>query len=477
MATINTNVPALAAQARLRRSYSDLQTSLERLSSGVRINRGADDPAGLIVSENLRSEIAGVRQAIANSQRASNVVSTAEGALSEVANLLVDIQDLVVEAANRGGMSDDEIRANQLQVDSAIDSITRIANTTTFAGRKLLNGSLDYITSGIAVSALPMVNVFQANFGTRDYIPVEVEVTTSAQHGELQFRASAVPAGGAIIEIEGNDGVATVELGSGTSVSSIVAAVNVVTDSTGVSAVLRNPADCNSGIRFVGCGWGSDSFVAVQPMLGGAFATTDVDGNSKQRDQGRDAVGTINGGEATLYGQTLEVNTTTLDVRVTLSDDFGIGTERFAITGGGSLFQLGPEVATSLQVNMGIPSIGASRLGDNTVGFLTQAVSGGEHDLMSDPRGASDIIDRALQQVSILRGRLGAFERNTVETNMNQLQITLENLTSSESSIRDTDFAVETSHLTRAQILVNAGTSVLAIANTTPQSVLALLGS
>lgn len=476
MATINTNVPALAAQARLRRSYSDLQTSLERLSSGLRINRGADDPAGLIVSENLRSEIAGVRQAISNSQRASNVVSTAEGALSEVANLLVDIQDLVVEAANRGGMSDDEIRANQLQVDSAVDSITRIANTTSFAGRKLLNGSLDYITSGIAVSALPMVDVFQANFGSRDYIPVEVEVTTSAQHAELQFRASAVPAGGAILELQGTAGVATVELGSGTSVSSIVAAVNVITDSTGVSAVLRNPADANSGIRFVSRGWGSDSFVAVQPMLGGAFATTDVDGNSKDRAEGRDAMGTINGGDATLYGQTLEVNTTTLDVRVTLSDDFGIGTQSFAITGGGSLFQLGPEVSTSLQVNMGIPSVGASRLGDNTVGFLTQIVSGGDHDLMSDPRGAADIIDRALRQVSILRGRLGAFERNTVETNMNQLQITLENLTSSESSIRDTDFAVETSNLTRAQILVNAGTSVLAIANTTPQSVLALLG-
>ena len=476
MATINTNVPALAAQARLRRSYSDLQTSLERLSSGLRINRGADDPAGLIVSENLRSEIAGVRQAIANSQRASNVVSTAEGALSEVANLLVDIQDLVVEAANRGGMSNDEIRANQLQVDSAVDSITRIANTTTFAGRKLLNGSLDYITSGIAVSALPMVNVFQANFGSRDYIPVEVEVTTSAQHAELQFRASAVPAGGAIIELQGTAGVATVELGSGTSVSSIVAAVNVITDSTGVSAVLRNLADPNSGIRFVSRGWGSDSFVAVQPMLGGVFSTTDVDGNSKDRAEGRDAMGTINGGDATLYGQTLEVNTTTLDVRVTLSDDFGIGTQSFAITGGGSLFQLGPEVSTSLQVNMGIPSVGASRLGDNTVGFLTQIVSGGDHDLMSDPRGAADIIDRALQKVSILRGRLGAFERNTVETNMNQLQITLENLTSSESSIRDTDFAEETSHLTRAQILVNAGTSVLAIANTTPQSVLALLG-
>src|SRR5512137_733879 len=139
MARINTNVPALVAQTNLRRSQRDLQTSLERLASGLRINRGADDPAGLIVSENLRSEIAGVTQAIDNSQRAVNVIATAEGALNEVASLLVDIQGLVVQGANKGALSDDEIRANQLQINSAVESITRIANTTTFGGQALLN--------------------------------------------------------------------------------------------------------------------------------------------------------------------------------------------------------------------------------------------------------------------------------------------------------------------------------------------------
>lgn len=130
MTRINTNVPALTALSQLRRSGNSLQTTLQRLSSGLRINRGADDPAGLIVSENLRSEIAGIRQAIANSQRASNIVATSEGALNEVAALLNDIQDLIIEAANTGGVSAEEIRANQLQIDSAIESITRIANST-----------------------------------------------------------------------------------------------------------------------------------------------------------------------------------------------------------------------------------------------------------------------------------------------------------------------------------------------------------
>src|SRR4051794_9838279 len=146
MARINTNVASLTAQRGLAKSQKNLSETLQRLSTGLRINRGADDPAGLIASEGLRSEMSGITQAIDNSQRASNVISTTEGALSEVASLLLNVKDLVVEAANGGALSADEIKANQLQVDSAIQSITRISNTSTFAGLKLLNGNLDYIT-------------------------------------------------------------------------------------------------------------------------------------------------------------------------------------------------------------------------------------------------------------------------------------------------------------------------------------------
>src|SRR6201994_2784333 len=149
MARINTNVASLVAQRGLTQSQNSLTQSLQRLSSGLRINRGADDPAGLIASESLRSEIAGINQAVDNSQRASNVISTAEGALNEVASLLLNVKSLVVQAANTGALSPEEIQANQLQVDSAVQSITRISNTTTFAGLKLINGSLDYVTSGV----------------------------------------------------------------------------------------------------------------------------------------------------------------------------------------------------------------------------------------------------------------------------------------------------------------------------------------
>src|SRR5690606_23226228 len=149
MARIQTNISSLIAQRNLARSQGDLQTRLTRLSTGLRLNRGADDPAGLIVSERLRTEIAGIEQGIKNSERASGVIATAEGALAEASDLLNSIKALVVEAANSGAISREEKEANQLQIDSAIESITRIANSTSFAGLKLLDGSLSYLTSGI----------------------------------------------------------------------------------------------------------------------------------------------------------------------------------------------------------------------------------------------------------------------------------------------------------------------------------------
>src|SRR5438477_7829736 len=160
MARINTNVSALTAQRGLAKSQRQLSDTLQRLSSGLKINRGADDPAGLIASEGLRSEIAGIDQAIDNSSRASNVISTAEGALSQVSALLLELQGLTNQAANTGGLSPEEIKANQLQVDAILNSINRISNTTQFNGVKLLNGQLDYTTSNVDATA---IGSFQIN--------------------------------------------------------------------------------------------------------------------------------------------------------------------------------------------------------------------------------------------------------------------------------------------------------------------------
>jgi flagellin len=474
MARINTNVSSLVAQRGLAGSQKAMNETLQRLSSGLRINRGADDPAGLIASESLRSEIGGITQAIDNSSRASNVISTAEGALSEVASLLLNVKSLVVEAANAGALSPDEVRANQLQVDSAIGSITRISNTTTFAGLKLLNGGLDYITSGVATSAVAALHINQANFGTNATIPVQVDVIASAQTADLEFRTSAITSS-TTLAITGNEGVEVLSFTSATAASAIAFAVNRVSDATGVKASYINSANPLSGIKFESNGFGTRSFVSVTAQSG-AFQTVDKTGANKSRSEGRDAVATINGAVTVGDGVNLKLNTSTLDVNLTLDQSVGLGQTNFTITGGGALFQLGAQVTSNQQVNIGIGSIAASKLGDNEVGFLNDLVTGGNATLVAGKAGqASRIIERAINQVAILRGRLGAFEKNTLDTNANSLQVALENVTSSQSKIRDADFAYETAQLTRSQILTQAGTSVLATANSTPQSVLSLL--
>ena len=476
MSRINTNVGALIAQVHLQRSQNDLSSTLQRLSTGLRINRGADDPAGLIASETLRSEISGIGQAIANSERASNVIATTEGALNEVAAMLVSMQDLVVGAANEGALSADEIAANQLQVDSAIQSITRIANTTTFAGLHLLNGSLGYATSGVDDSVIKDLHLNAVQFGTHDYVPVSVDVVTSAQKAGLEFKTSQI-ATSITIQVRGSTGVADLSFASGTHASAIAFAVNTVSDATGVEASLINSAHAGSGIVLRSAGYGSNAFVSVTKLTSSSDFDLVNESGAASSDTGQDAVANVNGILTQADGLDLSLQTLGLDMELTIASDLGTGSTSFAITGGGSKFQLGPEVNSNQQVNIGIQSIAASSLGNALVGYLSQIGTGEAYSLVSgNARQASQILKESIRQVAILRGRLGAFEKNVLQTNVNSLQVALENVTSSESQIRDADFAVETSNLTRAQILTHAGTSVLGIANSTPQSVLALLG-
>jgi len=474
MASIVTNVASLIAQNALANSQASLNTSLQRLSTGLRINSGADDPAGLIASQDLQSEMTGIQQAVNNSSQATNVISTADGALTEVSSLLNDIDGLVVESANSGALSPQEIQANQLQIDSDVQSITRIAGTTSFAGLNLLDGSLNYITSGVATSAISSLSISQANLGTQPTMPVDVNVISSAKLADLQFRASAVTKS-VTLEIAGNTGVQTLSFVSGTTASAIAFAVDRISDSTGVTADLINTANPLSGISFHSTGYGSSSFVSVQAQSG-AFQTTDDLGVSTERTVGGDAVATINGALTVGNGLNLQLNTSGLDVNLTLNSDFGIGKTDFTITGGGALFQLGADVNSQQQVSIGIGSVAASALGNSAVGFLNDIATGGNASVVSgNAEKASQIVNVAIQQVAQLQGNLGAFEKDTLQTNTASLQVALENVTSSESDIADADFAQETSNLTRDQILVQAGTSVLATANNNAQNVLTLL--
>lgn len=195
MSRINTNVSSLNAQNRLNRTNLELQTSLTRLSTGLRINTGKDDPAGLIASEVLRSDITSINKALSNTQRANQIIGTADSALGQVSTLLNDVRGLITEAANRGALSDDEIAANQLQIDSSLEAINRIAQTTTFQGRRLLDGSLDFqVSQGANFGSVRDLEITSANLGATGSIGVNIEISQAASQALV---TANVPAAGA----------------------------------------------------------------------------------------------------------------------------------------------------------------------------------------------------------------------------------------------------------------------------------------
>src|SRR3954466_4707006 len=238
MSRINTNVSSLIAQRVFRANNDKLNTSLQRLSTGLKINTGADNPAGLIASENLRAEKTGLTTAIDNAGRASNIIGTAEGGLNEVSSLLNELQGLVGQAANTGGLATEETQANQLQVDSILGTINRIAAATSFQGKKLLNGNLDYTTSSVLSTSIDNLRVNASRNPDGAPASVVVQVVTSAQTAKVGYTGGTIAGLTATIEVAGNAGAEQLSFASGTSVSSIVTAVNAVKAATGVSATV-----------------------------------------------------------------------------------------------------------------------------------------------------------------------------------------------------------------------------------------------
>ncbi|GJM25399.1 MAG: hypothetical protein DHS20C16_18140 [Phycisphaerae bacterium] len=473
MTRINTNIPSMIAQGRLRTNTNDLQTRLERLATGLRINRGKDDPAGLIASEILRSEIKAIDQAIDNSQRAINVVSTAEGAINETSRLLLDLRGLLVSSANDGALSPEEIEANQLEIDSLIASIDRIANTTSFGSKKLLDGSLGYTVSGVSTTELQSVSVFSARVPENGVRNVVVQVTASAETATQQITASST--GAAVIEITGNQGTEIMSFASGTTIAQIQTSINAVTDSTGLSAsVSGNVLTINSDT------FGSEAIVKVKTLSGTLMGDANYTaGAATVKDEGVDPTVLVNGQVADSRGLRVNIRTNGLDGRFYLSQAFAQSatSSNFDITGGGSTFQLGPSVTPAAQVSVGIDSTSSGALGNSVIGFLNSLKSGGTNEVKGKNFvAAQNIVSEAINQVATARGRLGSLQKNQIETNINSQQIALENVSASESIIRDADIATEVSALTRAQILFQSTQNTLQISNSLPQAVLGLLG-
>ncbi len=520
MSRINTNVQSLIAQRVLSNNNRGLSVSLERLSTGLRINRGADDPAGLIASENLRSEKVALGAAISNAERAEQVVNIAEGGLTEIATLLNELQGLVTLSANSAGLSDEEVSANQLQIDAILQTIDRVAAATSFQGLRLLNGNLDYKTSDVDTE-VAAYKIGGAKLAYNDTIDVDVVVTNSAQVGGyyLSFNGASIDLGGAteqfVVEISGAEGSRELSFASGTSLASIVDAINTFTEVTGVQAAVSAN---NTGIRLTSSGFGSSEFVSVKVINNGGITTANEEGvyrlaaadtnsasatptdrflfNSTDAangltDFGQDVAATINGISAVGRGAAVAINTDFLNVDIALTTGAAGGSNAnaqttgrvaaFTITGGGADFQLAGQVDIAGKVSLGISNVAARSLGQaehNTLNYFLADVAGGKdlNILDGDRLGASKVVAAAIREVSSLRGRLGAFQKNIIGATIRSLGVSLENTTAAESAIRDSDFASETAALTRSQILVQSTTNVLALANAQPQSVLSLLG-
>jgi flagellin len=506
MSRINTNVNSLLAQRILTQQNSSLNKSLERLSTGFRINRGADDPAGLIASENLRSEKASITAAIGNAERADQVVNIAEGGLQEINSLLLEVQGLIGASANDAGLSTEEKKANQLQVDSILQTIDRIATATSFQGTKLLNGSFDFTASGQAAT-VEDYQINAAKLETGDHRDVQVLVTNSAQHAAL-----VLSTGGTQLdltdstsefqfELTGALGSREFTFASGTAMTEIVASINTFKSVTGLSAAAPN----TSAVVIKSTDFGSDQFVSVKISDAGgqtgSFTTmsaTDENtfstevaniqtiaqvlaaGDGGKRDEGQDVGAIINGIAATSDGRNVRVVSDFLDIALDLSTT-GAQTlgaiSALTITGGGAKFNLGPNVDIQNQVSIGIENVAARNLGSLANGYLDDLGSSKAANVVDgNLETGQKIVNDAITQVSSLRGRLGAFQKNIVGATIRSLGVALENTSAAESSIRDTDFAAETAEMTRSQILVNAATQVLSISNSQPQSVLSLLG-
>ncbi|HYP81100.1 MAG TPA: flagellin [Steroidobacteraceae bacterium] len=439
---INTNVMSLNAQRNLTTSAGQLANSLQRLSSGLRINSAKDDAAGLAISNRMTTQINGLNQAVRNANDGISLAQTTEGALQEVTNNLQRIRELAVQSANATN-SDGDRKALDQEVQQRLQEIQRIASQTSFNGRKVLDGSFG--------NALFQVG---ANVGET----ISVGLSTSVKTSDIGQVASAT---------------SSASLGSNVEdISALDVEDDASLDTVGTKTYFGVSLDWDAGITGA-TGETFDSIAAdVETALNGTSADTD-------------AFTVTNNGGVYSISYTLEAGEFSLavgdDAAVDIVGTFGsvqeladaIGSQ----TGGGVSAYVGSDGKLNLASSEKFTVAGANAA-DFGITAQTYSPSGSLSTQNVKTAGEANkailSLDAALESVSGLRGTLGAIQ-NRFESTINSLQSVAENLSASRSRILDTDFAAETAALTRAQILQQAGTAMVAQANAVPQNVLSLL--
>lgn len=413
---INTNVSALNAQRRLGVNNTALSKTLERLSSGLRINRAADDAAGLAVSEKLRSQVRGTTQAISNAQDSINLIATAEAGLDTTSNILQRIRELAIQSANDTLTNGDREKI-QVEIEQLREELDRVSTTTEFNTRKLLDGSISASSLGQDAAL-----AIEANLRIGD-------------------TAATVPA---LVDLINT---------TGTSVSPTTATVDVAYSIKFISFQASATAPVSVAMEVRSSAEGVLFTQEVGPNA--AAALTQI---SLTFGQTANVLGTLSiNGSAVSLG---DIGKSAL-VQVTAKQD--------AVTTDSSLtFHVGANEGQIVRV--GVNNLRASTLRVEAI----NVVGTNDEDSRIKAQNAIGIVDDALDIVNTARANLGAAQ-NRIEFTISNLSIARENMMTADSRIRDTDFAAETTNLTRSQILVQTGAAILAQANFIPQNVLGLL--
>jgi len=481
MQVINTNLASLNAQRNLGATNNAQATALERLSSGLRINSAKDDAAGLAISERFTAQIRGLNQAVRNANDGVSLAQTAEGALDEVTNNLQRIRELSVQSANATNSSSDRA-ALQSEVSQLLAEVNRVAGQTSFNGVKVLDGSFSSqsfqvgANAGETISIDSIVDARTASLGSHSLTSAGTDINA------VDTAASGAVTNGVAQEtdltITTADGGTTSAFGyaANSGADGIAAAINANAGSIGVSATASNSATL-SGVSSAG---------ALSFSLNGqsvSVSVTDVNDLSN-------VVSAINGVAGTTgVTATFSSDSAKDSITLTTTDGRNINFEDYTNDAGatesisfdGTTLTEGTAVSAVKTGSVELSSSkGAISLGnaDGTVFTATNSSFSSAAAIdVSTASGASDalsVIDSALAQINSGRADLGAVQ-NRFESVVSSLQNTAENLSAARSQIQDADFAAETAALTKAQVLQQAGISILAQANAAPQSVLSLL--
>jgi flagellin len=426
---INQNISAYSAHRFLSANDASMAKSIERLSSGLRINSAADDAAGLVISENLRTQVSGLTQATKNSQDAVNMIKTAEAALNEVELQLRNIRDLTLHSANSNGNSQ-MLAADQAQVDQALDSIDRIADQTEFAGVKLL-GTQNISGKSFQIGANAAQ---QATFNVTGVTYDSKALTADMHASSLALNGDAKNA--------------------------------VVTGRTAFKGLTGGNLETVNITQQLANGDSATVFADLTAANAGDLATAITTINTAI------AAGDISAGTNNL-GTTLEAIATdasgTVQTTASLNTYISIRSKTVGQQAANSTITVTSDKATyNYSSGFDTPLTGSGRAANAAIDLTTATTS-------TDFDAILAKVDDALKVVNGLRVNLGAFQKNNLESNLASLAVSKENIAASESAIRDTDMASEMVNFTKNQILMQAGQAMLTQANQAPQNILQML--